>query len=181
MRTLEIRWHDGKPIASCDFQPIGYKKARPAQTDLRAFARQSYRLATAGEDNHVRVSDSRPLAGELAGFDAENRVQLWMVHPNMMPPALAESASGVGEAPAQARPPRVEYLATLSRHTAAVNVVRFSPNGTSFARLTVPRRLTYGSAGELIASAGDGACLCVQPLLRPLIYHRWHDHYLALV
>ena len=27
------------------------------------------------------------------------------------------------------RPPRVEYLATLSRHSAAVNVVRFSPNG----------------------------------------------------
>ncbi|KZV62283.1 WD40 repeat-like protein [Peniophora sp. CONT] len=122
VRTLEIRWHDGKPIASCDFQPIGYKKARPAQTDLRAFARQSYRLATAGEDNHVR---------------------LWMVHPNMMPPALAESASGVGEAPAQARPPRVEYLATLSRHTAAVNVVRFSPNG------------------ELIASAGDDGMIII--------------------
>ncbi|VDB90513.1 unnamed protein product [Peniophora sp. CBMAI 1063] len=122
VRTLEIRWHDGKPIASCDFQPIGYKKARPAQTDLRAFARQSYRLATAGEDNHVR---------------------LWMVHPNMMPTALAESASGAGEAPAQPRPPRVEYLATLSRHTAAVNVVRFSPNG------------------ELIASAGDDGMIII--------------------
>jgi hypothetical protein len=27
------------------------------------------------------------------------------------------------------QPSRVEYLATLSKHTAAVNVVRFSPNG----------------------------------------------------
>ncbi|KAI0752558.1 WD40-repeat-containing domain protein [Daedaleopsis nitida] len=57
-----------------------------------------------------------------------------MVHPNILPPSLVE---GTSESPAP-RPPRVEYLATLSRHTAAVNVVRFSPNG------------------DLIASAGDG-------------------------
>ena len=157
VRTLEIRWHDGKPIASCDFQPIGHKKARPAQTDLRAFARQSYRLATAGEDNHVRVSAAGLLCGDLTEIDAENRAQLWMVHPNMMPPALAESASGAGEAPAQARAPRVEYLATLSRHTAAVNVVRFSPNGAFLARLLRSPEIDHGSAGELIASAGDGA------------------------
>jgi chromatin assembly factor 1 subunit B len=55
VRTLEIRWHDGKPIASCDFQPVAFKKARPAPDNVSAFARQSYRLATGGEDNHVRV------------------------------------------------------------------------------------------------------------------------------
>jgi chromatin assembly factor 1 subunit B len=48
-----------------------------------------------------------------------------MVHPNILPPSLAETAEV-----AVSRPPRVEYLATLSRHSAAVNVVRFSPNGT---------------------------------------------------
>ena len=48
-----------------------------------------------------------------------------MVHPNILPQSLVEGAS---EPPAP-RPPRVEYLATLSRHSAAVNVVRFSPNG----------------------------------------------------
>ena len=53
-RTLEIRWHDSKPISSCDFQPLPFKKARPP-----SFATQSYRLATAGEDNHD---------GALAGF-----------------------------------------------------------------------------------------------------------------
>ena len=52
-------------------------------------------------------------------------LQLWMVHPNILPPSLVE---GTSDAPAP-RPPRVEYLATLSRHSAAVNVVRFSPNG----------------------------------------------------
>lgn len=53
VRTLEIRWHDSKPISSCDFQPVFFKKARPLHD--KAFAGQSYRLATGGEDNHVRV------------------------------------------------------------------------------------------------------------------------------
>lgn len=54
VKTLEIRWHDSKPISTCDFQPQQFKKARPTQD--RAFASQAYRLATGGEDNHVRVS-----------------------------------------------------------------------------------------------------------------------------
>lgn len=53
VRTLEIRWHDSKPINSCDFQPLPPKKARPANE--RDYIAQSYRLATAGEDNNVRV------------------------------------------------------------------------------------------------------------------------------
>ncbi|KAJ6454505.1 WD40-repeat-containing domain protein [Mycena vitilis] len=119
-RTLEIRWHDSKPISSCDFQPVPFKKARPPQGgDVRAFASQAYRLATAGEDNHVRV---------------------WMVHPNIRPRELEADAAAAGEKP---RPARVEYLATLSRHSAAVNVVRFSPNG------------------ELIASAGDDGMVII--------------------
>lgn len=52
-RTLEIRWHDSKPISTCDFQPIPFKKARPSQE--KNFTSQSYKLATGGEDNHVRV------------------------------------------------------------------------------------------------------------------------------
>ncbi|KAK7042652.1 WD-repeats-region domain-containing protein [Favolaschia claudopus] len=117
-RTLEIRWHDSKPISSCDFQPVQFKKARP-QGDPRAFASQAYRLATGGEDNHVRV---------------------WMVYPNIRPAEVeAESMPDAGPP----RPARVEYLATLSRHSAAVNVVRFSPNG------------------EFIASAGDDGMVII--------------------
>ncbi|KII91598.1 hypothetical protein PLICRDRAFT_513912 [Plicaturopsis crispa FD-325 SS-3] len=119
-RTLEIRWHDSKPISTCDFQPVPFKRARPTQDS--AFAAQSWRLATGGEDNHVRI---------------------WMVHPNVLPTSVVESAFGsTTDAPAP-RPPRVEYLATLSKHTAAVNVVRFSPNG------------------ELIASAGDDGMIII--------------------
>ena len=53
VRTLEIRWHDSKPICTCDFQPLPFKKARPAND--KDFVTQSYRLATGGEDNNVRV------------------------------------------------------------------------------------------------------------------------------
>ncbi|KAF5384281.1 hypothetical protein D9615_003444 [Tricholomella constricta] len=117
-RTLEIRWHDSKPISTCDFQPVSFKKARPVAGQEKAFASHSYRLATGGEDNHVRI---------------------WMVHPNIRPLTLVES----DDATNGPRPPRVEYLATLSRHSAAVNVVRFSPNG------------------ELIASAGDDGMIII--------------------
>jgi len=120
VRTLEIRWHDSKPISTCDFQPVFFKKARPVQD--KAFAGQSYRLATGGEDNHVRI---------------------WMVYPNITPQSLVEAASGDTANPPVPRPPRVEYLATLSRHSAPVNVVRFSPNG------------------ELIASAGDDGMIII--------------------
>ncbi|KIY46380.1 WD40 repeat-like protein [Fistulina hepatica ATCC 64428] len=105
-RTLEIRWHDSKPISSCDFQP---RKARDSNKRPA-----SYRLATAGEDNHVRI---------------------WMVHPNLRPSTATPDATLL--------PPRVEYYATLSRHSAAVNVVRFSPNG------------------DLIASAGDDGMIII--------------------
>jgi chromatin assembly factor 1 subunit B len=55
-RTLEIRWHDSKPISTCDFQPLSFKKARPAVGQEKNYTSQAYRLATGGEDNHVRVS-----------------------------------------------------------------------------------------------------------------------------
>ncbi|KAG5651336.1 hypothetical protein H0H81_009024 [Sphagnurus paluster] len=117
-RTLEIRWHDSKPISTCDFQPVHFKRARPAIGQEKTFASHSYRLATGGEDNHVRI---------------------WMVHPNIRPSTLVETDETMNGP----RPPRVEYLATLSRHSAAVNVVRFSPNG------------------ELIASAGDDGMIII--------------------
>lgn len=127
-RTLEIRWHDSKPISTCDFQPASFKKARPPVGQEDKYAGQSYRLATGGEDNHVRVSSPVPHCKlpRLRPID----VKLWMVHPNIRPSNLVEADTALNVP----RPPRVEYLATLSRHSAAVNVVRFSPNG-AFVRL----------------------------------------------
>ncbi|ESK87982.1 chromatin assembly complex protein [Moniliophthora roreri MCA 2997] len=132
-RTLEIRWHDSKAISTCDFQPIPvFKKARPPglgssdvsqQEWTEKWASQSYRLATGGDDNHVRV---------------------WMVHPNIRPTTAAAAAEASTSTTQTApRPPRIEYLATLSKHSAPVNVVRWSPNG------------------ETMASAGDDGMIII--------------------
>lgn len=143
VRTLEIRWHDSKPIATADFQPIPPKRARPATANDRAWTQQTYRLATGGEDNHVRVSTSHPCLNRsfvpstitrrhsqlLCTCDVLTTKQIWLVHPNILPPAVAADSASGSEPPPAPRAPRVEYVATLSRHSAAVNVVRFSPNG----------------------------------------------------
>lgn len=74
-----------------------------------------------------------------------------MVYPNILPPSVAAVSSS---STAPAHPPRVEYLATLAKHQAPVNVVRFSPNGKS-SILVECAELTR-LIGELLASAGDG-------------------------
>ncbi|KAF8503052.1 WD40 repeat-like protein [Hysterangium stoloniferum] len=124
VRTLEIRWHDQKPISTCDFQPTPHaRRTRPTKEHAGSLC---YRLATGGEDNNVRV---------------------WFVRPNIQT-TVASSSSSVSPSPPH--PPRVEYRSTLSKHSAAVNVVRFSPNG------------------ELIASAGDDGMIIIwAPTDRP--------------
>ena len=80
-----------------------------------------------------------------------------MVHPHILPPSIAGNASS-STGPAAPHPPRVEYLATLMRHSAPVNVVRFSPSGEFHLHMLlqiVSNCLLY-IIGELIASAGDG-------------------------
>ena len=73
VKTLEIRWHDSKPISSCDFQPRPLKRTRSIQQaggsgsssgtpqPGAVFSESCYKLATGGEDNHVRVSCLMPL------------------------------------------------------------------------------------------------------------------------
>ena len=82
-----------------------------------------------------------------------------MIYPNIMPASvLAENAAAGGsDATNPFRPPRVEYLATLSRHSAAVNVVRFSPNGECLIRAEI------GGSGGM-----KGGLAIKQPLSPPL-------------
>ncbi|KAF9515952.1 hypothetical protein BS47DRAFT_1341543 [Hydnum rufescens UP504] len=144
VKTLEIRWHESLPIYALDYQqPQGGALKRilapriqrdpslqpsPASSDPGQATPPSYRLATSGGDNNVRV---------------------WMVYPNILPPSAIASSPSERAVP---HPPRVEYLATLSKHTATVNVVRFSPNG------------------EFIASAGDDGMIAIwSPSDRPAV------------
>jgi chromatin assembly factor 1 subunit B len=154
-RTLEIRWHDSKPISSCDFQPVPtFKKARPANGEgyEDRWPSQTYRLATAGEDNHVRVS----CMVICAWAHDSNYVKVWMVYPNLHPRRPEQNDPDAPVETLSSRPPRVEYLATLSRHSAAVNVVRWSPNGACIILLYLILFSHHYFVGELIASAGDG-------------------------
>ncbi|KAI9097144.1 WD40-repeat-containing domain protein [Phlyctochytrium arcticum] len=77
VKTLQILWHDKKPIFSVDFQKGS-----------------DGRLATAGGDHNVRI---------------------WK---------LVQKAN---------EPPTIEFLSSLTRHTGAVNCVRWSPDGTVLA------------------------------------------------
>jgi WD40 repeat protein len=52
--------------------------------------------------------------------------QIWTVHPNVVVGLNLDAATGREVAP---HPPRAVYAASLKRHTGAVNVVRWSPNG----------------------------------------------------
>ena len=77
VQTLEIRWHDSKPISTCDFQPMLFKKARP--TSDKGFTSQTYRLATGGEDNHVRVRSFAILTTILPGAEGRCSFSLMSV------------------------------------------------------------------------------------------------------
>ena len=84
-----------------------------------------------------------PRAFTLDSHSKYTKRQIWMVYPNILPPSVAESASGSGNPPTP-HPPRVEYLSTLAKHQAPVNVVRFSPSGMSLESIFLfILRLTY--------------------------------------
>ncbi|KAG9124991.1 hypothetical protein FRC07_009435 [Ceratobasidium sp. 392] len=143
VRTLEIRWHHSaeknysEPIYACDFQPLPVNQLKKLVAPRIQQGRDKDKDATGpGYGQCYR----------LVTGGGDNNIRVWMVYPNVTP------SSGT-TAP---QPSRVEYLATLAKHTAAVNVVRFSPNG------------------EFIASAGDDGMLAIwSPTDRPV--HNFGD------
>ncbi|SNX83471.1 related to CAC2 - component of the chromatin assembly complex [Melanopsichium pennsylvanicum] len=163
--TFEIRWHDTQPIYSCSFQPIPANHLRRvldhnmgqaagmapgkglSELDSSTAAAMTSTASTHASSSTPVASSSKLshppiMAGgqswRLATAGGDNNARIWMVHPNIPSPAAMASAAAVsGSAIVAPHPPRVEYLATLQRHSGVVNVVRFCPKG------------------ELLATAGD--------------------------
>ncbi|SPO32307.1 related to CAC2 - component of the chromatin assembly complex [Ustilago trichophora] len=163
--TFEIRWHDTQPIYSCSFQPIPANHLRRvldhnmgqaagmapgkglSELDSSAAAAMTSTSSTqasasAPVPSSSKLSHPPVMAGgqswRLATAGGDNNARIWMVHPNIPSPAAMASAAAVsGSSLVAPHPPRVEYLATLQRHSGVVNVVRFCPKG------------------ELLATAGD--------------------------
>lgn len=163
--TFEIRWHDTQPIYSCSFQPLpanhlkrvldhnmgqaaglapGKGLSEVDSSAAAAMASHSSIQATASVPTASSSKLAQPpvMAGgqswRLATAGGDNNARIWMVHPNIPSPAAMASAAAVsGSSVVTPHPPRVEYLATLQRHSGVVNVVRFCPKG------------------ELLATAGD--------------------------
>ncbi|KAK8850564.1 hypothetical protein IAR55_004482 [Kwoniella newhampshirensis] len=156
-KVLEISWHETQAVYSCDFQPLP-----PAQ--LKRFLSASI----SGEDEDKASSSSssittpaavvtsgQAVAGtrqyRLATAGGDSKVRLWMIHPNIPSVSTSTHTALTGQEVVP-HPPRAEYLTTLSKHTAAVNVVRFSPNG------------------QILASAGDdGNVILWVPSDRPVV------------
>uniref|UniRef100_V5ELI2 CAF1B/HIR1 beta-propeller domain-containing protein n=1 Tax=Kalmanozyma brasiliensis (strain GHG001) TaxID=1365824 RepID=V5ELI2_KALBG len=164
--TFEIRWHDTQPIYSCSFQPLPANHLKRvldhnmgqaaglapgkglSEIDSAAAAAMTSTSSSAQASALTPVASSSKLtqppvmAGgqswRLATAGGDNNARIWMVHPNIPSPAAMASAAAVsGSAVVAPHAPRVEYLATLQRHSGVVNVVRFCPKG------------------ELLATAGD--------------------------
>ncbi|CAE6424658.1 unnamed protein product [Rhizoctonia solani] len=143
VKTLEIRWHHSaeknysEPIYACDFQPLPVNQLKKLVAP---------RIQQGREKDKEASGPGYGQCYRLVTGGGDNNIRVWMVYPNITSPGQTTPA----------QPARVEYLATLSKHTAAVNVVRFSPNG------------------EFIASAGDDGMLAIwSPTDKPV--HNFGD------
>ncbi|KAG8925255.1 hypothetical protein FRC01_010447, partial [Tulasnella sp. 417] len=170
VRTLEIRWHNGDPIYSCDFQPLPQSQLKktiaprivhkesstPSSSEQKAALPPPPPPPTAATSSSASsTTNTNYGVGQSFRFatgGSDNNVRLWMVYPNILPPSVAAAAASTsGGTKPTPHPPRVEYLATLVKHAGAVNVVRFSPSG------------------EYLASAGDDGMIIIwMPTDRPV-------------
>ena len=112
LSTPEIVWHGKEPVFSADFHRNG----------------ATWRLATGGADHDVKVGGSDLIVIWFAG----RLMYVWHRIEDILKTLMSLQIWKVvrGEDRSSEKM-RIIFLANLSSHTKAVNVVRFSPNGTS--------------------------------------------------
>ncbi|SGY26586.1 BQ5605_C018g08749 [Microbotryum silenes-dioicae] len=154
-KVVEIRWHDMTPIFSADFHqlpPDQHRKPTHGYAHTISSSNEAFKVAQGDVDSAGNPEQTRASVGQkmwrLATCGGDKHVRLWLVkpHPASPPPPISFVASSPRPsvvASTAAPEPSVEYLATLRRHTAAVNVVRFNP------------KVDAGRTGEMLASASD--------------------------
>lgn len=128
--TPEIAWHGKEPILSVDFSKIG----------------STWRLASAGADNDVKVESQnvQNLFHKITGAFSSvfcHGYSIWsvfMLALSLIPTQIWSIVSS------EDQHSKIEFLANLSRHTKAVNVVKFSPKG----KVTRTLILLYCFLGE---------------------------------
>ncbi|ORY31231.1 WD40-repeat-containing domain protein [Naematelia encephala] len=170
-KVLEISWHETQAVYSCDFQPLP-----PAQLRrLLPFANPDHEEETKAEKGPV-VAGGRQYRLATAGGDS--KVRLWMIYPNIPSSSASTHAALTGQE-VTPHPPRADYLTTLSKHTAAVNVVRFSPSGSMLASagddgnviLWVPSERPSATFGESSEEVPDKEHWRLQKMLQVTTKH----------
>uniref|UniRef100_A0A7S2X1S9 CAF1B/HIR1 beta-propeller domain-containing protein n=1 Tax=Chloropicon primus TaxID=1764295 RepID=A0A7S2X1S9_9CHLO len=101
VNTLQILWHDKKPVFSVDFSAEGDLATCGADKEIRLWKVVDKPVVPANNNNN----NNNKGEGQQQGGEA--------------PSSKEETAAGV------------EYLCSLSHHQKTVNVVRFSPDGSA--------------------------------------------------
>ncbi|GAA6014361.1 hypothetical protein JCM10207_005435 [Rhodosporidiobolus poonsookiae] len=169
-KTLEIRWHDRMPIYSTNIHcapPTAHKKAHNpySATGVDSAVALSREEDKAREEREKDRTE-REKCWRVATCGADGHIRLWLLHPRPLPssssstsaaPAPAKPSTGKQPATAASDDPRVEYLATLTKHEGPVNCVRFAPKGEMLASAGDDGNILIWVPGESVRSIGETA------------------------
>lgn len=151
-----ISWHEKQPILSLDCHPTSRRIATGgADNNVRIWmfhhdspqdSPQPEVVTTSETKGKKRAGAGVPAPPSQSDEDDGDIVDLSDApvekpKPKEKPAKAVTFASSSSTAAAPAAFSSVEYLATLSRHTLAVNSVRFSPNGQLFLFFDGPTHL----------------------------------------
>ncbi|SCV73773.1 BQ2448_6203 [Microbotryum intermedium] len=154
-KVIEIRWHDMTPIFSADFHqlsPDRHRKpmhgyAHTTASSSEAFTAAQGEVAPAGSGPEQTRTSGGEKMWRLATCGGDKHVRTLSL--------VASSPKPIVVASTEALEPSVEHLATLRKHTAAVNVVRFNPKGEMLASASDDGNIIFWVPGVPTKMIGD--------------------------